>query len=61
MATAQRLASTVITGALNTTETNTLDAHANLLPVNLLLNKLCHRVAIWLASITESHLLNSIV
>ena len=44
MATVQRMASTPITGALCTMATDMMDLHENLLPVKLLLHKICHRV-----------------
>src|SRR5882724_9203756 len=60
MATVQRLASVAIMGALRTTATDVLDMHANLLPVNLLLHTVCHRLAGWLASLPSSHPLSPV-
>src|SRR5882672_7793782 len=60
MAMVQRLASTAITGALRTTATDALDAHANLLPMDLLLHKICHRAAIRMASLPHTHLISAL-
>ena len=53
--TLQRLAATAITGALHSMATDTLDLHANLLMVDLLLHKICHRAAVRLAMLPASH------
>ena len=37
--------------------TDVLDLHANLLPVELLLHKVCHRAAVQLATLPVNHLL----
>ena len=42
----QRLASTVMTGALCTAPTDLLDLHAGIWPVHLLFSCLCHRAAV---------------
>lgn len=55
----QRIAAISITGAMRTTPTDSLEAHANLLPISLLLQKLCHRAATRLATLPQSHPLHS--
>jgi len=60
MAMVQRLALMAITGALHTTVTDVLDAHANLLPIDLLLHKICHREEIWMASLLDTHLISAL-
>jgi hypothetical protein len=42
LAKVQRIATLSITGAMNSTATDTLNAHANLLPTDLLLQRTCH-------------------
>jgi hypothetical protein len=44
-----------MTGALRTTATDTLEAHANLLPLDLCIQNLCHQATIRLASHPNSH------
>jgi hypothetical protein len=39
---AQRIATLAINGALRTTASDTLDAHAGILPIGLTLEKVCH-------------------
>lgn len=51
----QRKVASTITGALRTTAGNTLDAHANILPVDLLLNKVLFRAATQLCSLPDTH------
>ena len=51
----QRIAAISITSAMRTTPTDSLEAHANLLPVPLLLQKLCHRAAVCLATLPQGH------
>ena len=51
----QRQAALAITGAMKTTATDTLDAHANLLPFPLLVSKIIHRAATRLACLPSSH------
>ena len=51
----QRMATISITGAMRTTATDTLDAHAHLLPVTLLLQKTCHQAALRLSSLPRHH------
>lgn len=51
----QSTAARAILGALRSTPTDSLDAHANLLPMHLLMNEACHRAAIRLAAAPEDH------
>jgi len=55
MATVQRLATMAIMGMLWTMAMEVLDLHADLLPVNLLIHKVCFRLAAWLASLPITH------
>src|SRR5882724_10523435 len=43
LATVQRMAALAITGVLRTTATYTLDLHSGLMPINLVLHKMCQR------------------
>jgi hypothetical protein len=52
---AQRTSAINITGALHTTPTDALDAHAGIFLIELKLCKACHRSAVRLASIPEEH------
>ena len=51
----QHQAAKLITGALNTTAGNVLDAHANLLSVDLLFDKVLFRATAHLASLLPTH------
>ncbi|KAF4618845.1 hypothetical protein D9613_009693 [Agrocybe pediades] len=51
----QRLATLAITGAMRTTPNELLDSHAGLLPVDLLLKKICHRAIIRLSSLPQTN------
>ena len=51
----QRMASTAITGALHTMANDILDKHAGLRPVELMLQQLCHRSAMRLATLPKTH------
>jgi hypothetical protein len=42
----QRIAAISITGAMRSTPTDSLEAHANLLPIPLFLQKICHRATV---------------
>ena len=55
LTTVQRMATTVVTGALCTTTTDVMEAHANLLPVKLMMNRICFRAALCLAALPETH------
>ena len=61
LASLQRMATLAITGALRTTATDVLDLHANVLPVELLLNKICHRAFLWLVLLAPTHPLQKLV
>ena len=56
----QRIASTVITDALQTAPTDLLDLHAGIWPVHLLFHWACHWATIRIASLPPSHLLHSL-
>jgi ribonuclease HI len=57
----QRLAAIAITGALKTTATDVLELHAGILPMQLLMHKVCHRATLRLASLPKSHPLHPIL
>ena len=51
----------MITGAMVTTAGDVLDAHANLLPIHLLINKNLHRAALHFATLPTTHPLHGAV
>jgi hypothetical protein len=51
----QRKVASTITGAIRTTAGDVLDVHANLLPVDLLLNKILFRASTRLCSLPHTH------
>jgi len=57
----QRIATLVITGALHTTPTDLLDAHAGLLPIELTLSKACHRTTVRILTLPNTHPLHRII
>jgi hypothetical protein len=57
--TIQRMATLAITGALKSMATDVLDLHANILPVELLLHKICHCTALRIATLPPSHPLHT--
>ncbi|KAL5636330.1 hypothetical protein ACGC1H_004966 [Rhizoctonia solani] len=57
----QRTAALSILGGLRSTPSASLDAHSRLLPVHLLLNQVCERAALRLASVPTSHPLHAAV
>ena len=59
LTTIQRAAAIAITGGLRTSPTDALDAHANLLPTDLMIDKWCHRAALRLASLPPEHPLHT--
>ena len=61
LASLQRMATLAITGALHSTTTDMLDLHADVLPVELLLNKICHQAYLQLASLAPIHPLQKLV
>ena len=58
LARVQRTAAIHATGAMRTTATDVLDAHADLLPFHILINQICHRSALRLATLPDTHLLH---
>lgn len=57
----QRIATLAITGALRTTPSDLLDAHAGVLPIHLMLNKICHRAVARLATLPTTNPLAQIL
>ncbi len=57
----QRVATIAITDALRTTPTPLLDAHAGLLPMELVLSKASHRAAVRLLTLPHTHPLHRII
>jgi hypothetical protein len=57
----QRCAAVAITGALPSTPTDALDALANLLPVEFMVENLRYRAALRLTTLPNTHPLNDIV
>jgi ribonuclease HI len=55
LTTIQRRAAIAITGAMRSTATDVLDAHANLMPVPVLIDKVRAQAALRLATLPESH------
>ncbi|OSC96537.1 hypothetical protein PYCCODRAFT_1379002, partial [Trametes coccinea BRFM310] len=55
LAAVQRQALLAMTGALRSAPTDALEAHARLLPFDLLVDKLCHRAAVRLCALPDSH------
>ena len=51
----QRIVVTAITGALCTMATDIMEAHANVLLIELLMHRVCYRAAIRLATVLDSH------
>ena len=60
VATVQRAGTLAITGGLRTSPTDALDAATYLIPVPLLVDKVCHQAAIRLATLPKSHPLHRI-
>ncbi|KZP15904.1 hypothetical protein FIBSPDRAFT_685577, partial [Athelia psychrophila] len=61
LAPVQRLAGIFVTGAMKSTPTVTLDAHADFLPMAQLINRICHRAALRWGTKPEEHPLHGIV
>ena len=57
----QCMATVAVTGALHTSTSDIMEAHANLMPIELLFNKVCHQAALRLAALPESHPLYKLV
>ena len=55
LTTVQCMATMVVTGALFTTATDMMEAHANLLPVELMMNRICFRATLCLTALPETH------
>lgn len=55
LATVQRQSALAITGALRTTSHIALDAHANILPIDLAMNLACFRATIRMATLPKSN------
>jgi ribonuclease HI len=55
LAKVKHIAMLSITGAMRSTATDTLNAHANLLPTGLMLLRVCHQAALCLATLPECH------
>ncbi|CAA7260102.1 unnamed protein product [Cyclocybe aegerita] len=51
----QRIATTVISGGLRTTPNELVDAHSNLMPIDLALLKICHRATVRMLTLPKSH------
>lgn len=54
-ATIQRMAAVFTTGGMKSTPTTVLDAHADYLPIHLLINRTCQRAALRWATVAQSH------
>lgn len=57
----QRIATLTITRALQTTPTDLLNAHAGVLPMELALEKACHRATVRMLTLPETHPLQQII
>ncbi|RPD63972.1 hypothetical protein L227DRAFT_496792, partial [Lentinus tigrinus ALCF2SS1-6] len=55
LAAVQRQALLAMTGALRSAPTDTLEAHAQILPFDLLIDKLCHCAAVRLCTLPDTH------
>ena len=56
----QRIMALAITGGLRTTANDTLDAHSDLLPMDLTIQKKCHNAMVRMCSLPSSHPLHGI-
>jgi ribonuclease HI len=61
MATIQRKATIMITGAMKTTATAALDAMANILPFHLLVDRIRHQAVLRMATLPKEHHLHKII
>ncbi|PSR77856.1 hypothetical protein PHLCEN_2v7677 [Hermanssonia centrifuga] len=50
-----RQALLMITGGMRTTATDTMEAHSNVLPFHLLINKMCHQATVRLCTLPLTH------
>ena len=55
LSTIQRMATTAITGVLHTSASDVMEAHANLLPIELTMDRVCHQATLCLVALPESH------
>ena len=55
LTTVQCMATAAVMRALRTSASDIMEVHANLMPIELLLNKVCHQAALRLAALPESH------
>ena len=55
LARVQRMAALHITGAMRTTANDVLDAHADLLPFQFLVNQICYRATLRLSMLLDTH------
>ncbi|KAF5372349.1 hypothetical protein D9615_009262 [Tricholomella constricta] len=55
LAKSQRMALLAITGAMRSAPTDALELHANLPPIDLLMDKICHRSAMRIATLPSAH------
>jgi hypothetical protein len=60
LASVQRRASKLISGCLNTTASDVMEAHANLFPVDLLFHRILFRAAVRIASLPSTHPLHAL-
>ncbi|OJA19934.1 hypothetical protein AZE42_14044, partial [Rhizopogon vesiculosus] len=51
----QRIAAISMTGAMRSSATDALEAHANLLPISLQLQNICHRAIVRLTAHPDTH------
>ena len=61
LAAVQRTGALAVTGGFRTSPTDTLDAHAALLPINLKVEKACHDVITRIATLPQEHPLHKLI
>ena len=61
LTTVQHMAIAAVMGALHTSTSDIMEAHANHMPIELLLNKVCHQATLRLVALPESHPLYKLV
>ena len=54
LTTVQHMATAAVMGVLHTSASDIMEVHANLMPIELLLNKVCHWASLRLAALLES-------
>jgi len=57
----QQIAVMEITGAMHTTVMDIMETHANVLPIELLMHRVCQQAAIRLVALLESHPLHKVM